>query len=846
MKPSPLKICKSFCCLLFFMPVCSLRAEELYLEPVIQGTALEEAVPVETIKDREYIEWEALASVLQIKTDYAQEHIVFDFMEKKSDIDLRTLSPEKWKKLNGRIYFERPFLEKELNVTFQINHLDMQLEIDSERKLPLTRRLEAQSKRQNLRPYKEYDSFANYQFDNRNLSTPVIDLTLQNNFNVRDYRGPNEDRYNYSFYQLDTGMLAGGLDVYASFFGDSENKDYHPRARITAGRTFLDEPKNALNLTSFEMGDITGYNSTLFNNSANGRGVFASSFKDLVLSADKTIDISGPLSAGWEVELYLDDQLIAFRQAGINGRYSFPDIPVNYGLNRFKLVFYGPYGEVQTEERDYYSGTSPVKKGEFGYTFNAYQKDRYLLEDNEPWLNPTDKPIVDFMGYYGLDDETTLLSGVSQTYNPKTFAAQMFGSAGVQYLYDGASFQYNMLLDLDNSKIGHHFDIQGDVKIGTVFARYDYYGKMQMPSAYYDDKFMKDVAEVRLSGNLPYLSVPYYVSYIERNSQDDEKYQEVHTRLSPNFMRYYNLSIENILSRSPQGNSDYVLFLLQAQYGRLGVHSQVRVNVSPESYVQSFNQQVDYRWNKNTYFQFNWDHDYRSKYSNLSDIDTFSVSAGRIFDFGGLNLGLSYDTDKNASVMLTYNLSFGKVPGEQRLFTDAETKMSKQAAVYAKVVDENNQPIENTEIQISGLQDAVKTDKNGGVLISDVEPYQKTVLTLNTESIEDIALVPEFEEKKLVLRPGTVYPLTIKCTRRGGVEGYLSGKPDLPSYRVVLTDKAGNSVTKIPETDGSFIFENMSFGQYVLQVTNKQGISVHKQEINLQDAFYTLSEAISL
>lgn len=98
----------------------------------------------------------------------------------------------------------------------------------------------------------------------------------------------------------------------------------------------------------------------------------------------------------------------------------------------------------------------------------------------------------------------------------------------------------------------------------------------------------------------------------------------------------------------------------------------------------------------------------------------------------------------------------------------------------------------------------------------------------------------------MVLRPGTVYPLTIKCTHRGGVEGYLSGKPDLPSYRVVLTDKAGNSVTKIPETDGSFIFENMSFGQYVLQVTNKQGISVYKQEINLQDAFYTLSEAISL
>ncbi len=722
----------------------------------------------------------------------------------------------------------------------------MQLDIDAEQKLPLTRRLESQTLRQNIRPYPEYDSFANYQFDNRQLSMPVADLTLQHNFNVRDLHGENETRSNYSFYQLDTGMLAGGLDVYASFFGDSENKDYGPRARITAGRTFLDEPKNALNLVNFEMGDITGYNSTLFNNSANGRGVFASSFKDLVLSADKTIDISGPLSAGWEVELYLDDQLIAFRQAGINGRYSFPNIPVNYGLNRFKLVFYGPYGEIQTEERNFYSGTSPVKKGEFGYTFNAYQKDHYLLEDNEPWLNPTNKPTIDFMGYYGLNDETTLISGLSQTYNSATYDLQTFGTVGAQYIYDGASLQYNTLFDFTDANIGHHFDIQGDVKIGTIFARYDYYGEMEVPAAYYNDEFMKDIAEVRLSGNLPYLFVPYYLSYVERNSQDAEKYQELHTRLSPNFMRYYNLSIENILSKAPQGNTDYLLLLLQAQYGRLGFHSQVRTNISPESYVQSLNQQIDYRWDKNTYFQFNWDHDYRSKYSDLPDVDTFSVSAGRIFDFGGLNLGVSYDTDNNASVMLTYNLSFGKVPGESRVFTDAETKMSKQAAIYAKVVDENEKPVENTKIQISGLQEPLTTDENGGVLISDIEPYQKTVLTLDQESIEDIALVPEFDEKKLVLRPGTVYPLTIKCSHRGGLEGYLTGRANLSSYRVILTDKAGNSTSKSPEDDGSFIFENMVFGEYVLQVVTHEGVLLHKQNVDVHEAFYTLAEAIRL
>lgn len=153
----------------------------------------------------------------------------------------------------------------------------------------------------------------------------------------------------------------------------------------------MDEPKNALNLTTFEAGDVTGFNSTLFNNSVSGRGAYASSFKDLVLSADKTIDINGPLSDGWQVELYQNNQLIEFRQSSIGGRYQFANVPVSYGLNTFKLVFYGPYGEILTEERNYYSGTSPVKTGEFGYVLNAYQRDRYLFEGSEPYVSSSDK-----------------------------------------------------------------------------------------------------------------------------------------------------------------------------------------------------------------------------------------------------------------------------------------------------------------------------------------------------------------------------------------------------------------------------------------------------------------------
>ena len=119
-------------------------------------------------------------------------------------------------------------------------------------------------------------------------------------------------------------------------------------------------------------------------------------------------------------------------------------------------------------------------------------------------------------------------------------------------------------------------------------------------------------------------------------------------------------------------------------------------------------------------------------------------------------------------------------------------------------------------------------------------------MSINTESIEDIALVPEFEEKKLVLRPGTIYPLNINCSRRGGVEGYIGGKPELYAYKITLTDQKGKITEKIPEEDGSFIFDAMVFGDYILEVSDKNGIKVYRTNIKLNEAFYTLPEMIKI
>lgn len=822
------------------------KSEDFFLEPIIQGYNISELIL--TIKEEQnyFINIEQLAEILQFKLNNRKE-IEGVFLGKDFRIDTKALNKQDYRVIDGKYYFSIGYYETIFPIKIRIDIFDMQLIITSNQELPITKRLISEKRRQNYTPLPEPDTFKNYQFDNRLISSPVVDFTYRNSQSISDYNGDNQKRYNSDYYQIDSSMLLGGFDTYASIFGDSDTKSYNPRTRITVGRTFLDEPKNALNLTTFEAGDVSGFNSTLFNNSANGRGMYASSFKDLVLSADKTIDINGPLSDGWNVELYLNDQLIGFRQAGINGRYQFSNIPVNYGQNKFKLVFYGPYGEIQTEERDYYSGTSPVKSGEFGYNINAYQKDRFLFEENEPFVNPSNKATLDFTGYYGLNDYVTLISGLTQTANIVDDETQNFGTTGVQFVFSGASFQYNTLYGFENQTTGHHFDVQGDVGFGNIFARYDYYGDLQAPIAFYNNEYLKEVGEVRLTGFMPWFNLPYYLSYLENVALSGDKTKEIHSRISPNFMRYYNFTLENIWTENKYGNYDDIILLLQAQYDKLGIHSQVKYRLSPDAYIYSFGQQVDYRWTKKTFFQANWDHDCRSQYSDQSDLDTISISAGHLFPIGGLTLSLSADTDNNATIALTYNMSFGKVPDRAKVFTSAQASMTERASLYAKAVDENNNPIKDTKLVVTGLQDPVITDKNGEALITDIEPYQKTILSIDTKSVEDVALIPEFESKKLVLRPGTVLPITIQFAHKGGFEGFISGANNLDRYKISLINSKGEKISsKTPEADGSFIFDGINYGKYKALVTDDKNQQVKEIDINLNQAFYSMEKPIEV
>ena len=100
------------------------------------------------------------------------------------------------------------------------------------------------------------------------------------------------------------------------------------------------------------------------------------------------IDLRGELPIGYEVELYRNDVLIGSVSDGVDGRYEFTQVPLEFGLNVPRLVFYGPHGERREEVRQINAGQERLAPGEFEFGVSAVQQDENLIPIDRQEIGP--------------------------------------------------------------------------------------------------------------------------------------------------------------------------------------------------------------------------------------------------------------------------------------------------------------------------------------------------------------------------------------------------------------------------------------------------------------------------
>lgn len=830
--------------LTFYGHTCYAEEDFLILEPIVQNYKIADFDYVYAIPDkgRYFLSLQQVSFCTGFKYTKKNGEYEISFLDKPDEvyrINLDKLKAENlsedftfqktdYKIEDGEVFFADTFFEKLLGIDIDISALNMILSIDRPEIFPNLRKMKAQlSRERNGISTIQQDPITNYDFDDRWFSVPVVDFSYGQSYS----KGGNKTKTNGS-YSVSMGSLFAGLDLNTYIAGttqDSENKTI----RLTGSRTFLTD--NVFNLRTLDIGDISNVNSSLITKSSSGRGVAVSSFKNLVVSANKTIDIVGPLVDGWEVELWWNDQLIGYRQQGTDGQYNFTGIPVSFGLNTFKLIFYGPYGEIRTEEKRYYSGTSPVKKGELGYTASALQSNRSLYENKfEKNSDDTDIFNLDLNLYYGLTDNIALMSGITQTADSQdNTQKQYFYDVGIQTILSGTSFQYNLESNIKDNEYGHHFEWQGDVYIGSIYASYDYFNKLHSPNSWNGSEYDKKRMEVRFSGILPY-SMPYYISYKKSTTEFDENTQTISGRIFKTLFGIVNLTLEdNFYKREFSSNMNTVQLGAFMHKNNISWENWISYQTLPSKELQEFSSRLEWRDGRYTYYSGKFSHNF------ISESNQIDLSAGRLFDFGGLTLSFSTDTDfKNYNAMLTYTIGFGGKDSLPDVFPSPTAKLSKTGTLFAKLYDENGQSLEGVGLYANSADKPVFSNEDGEAILPDLQTYEKVAVNVDLETIEDLALRPNTNDIKLVLRPGAIRYLSIPFAHYGSIEGQAPNPTHkkMFGYRVYVQDENGREVVSTyTDLDGYYILENIPFGTYDLFITKEDTVIKKVSNIFVND-----------
>jgi hypothetical protein len=266
-------------------------------------------------------------------------------------LGLEFLLPQDGYLYNGyELYLRIDLLERYFKLTMQFDFSKLQVRLALNQDFPAYQKLKRKLAQQRLLAKKEESKEVySVPFHREYLKGGVADWMISTN--------PLGNRRTHYFSLGLGGMLMGG-DVTVSGTGDTRD-GVDPKQLRYKWHYFVDDNHY---LTQAELGEVfTG-------------GMFSRRLDGLLLTNKpqvrrkyfQTIQLSGFLAEGWEVELYIDNRLTDYAYTDRTGEYNF-NVDIYYGASSITMKMYGPNGEIKTEELDVKVPYNLIPKGEVEY-----------------------------------------------------------------------------------------------------------------------------------------------------------------------------------------------------------------------------------------------------------------------------------------------------------------------------------------------------------------------------------------------------------------------------------------------------------------------------------------------
>jgi len=657
---------------------------------------------------------------------------------------------------------------------------------------------------------------------NTGTTVPIVPVTSGNT-------APNKGSF-YGYSVVGGGDLAYlSANTYVA-----GNNDRNPEiARLDLGRKDADaQLLGPMHATAFDVGDINSGSVPLVATTSLGRGV---SVTNLPVNSNLEFDhvsLVGDSIADWDVELYRNDALIDFQHVGTDGRYQFINVPLLYGNNIFRLVFYGPQGQTREETRQYNIGDEVLHPGEFRYFASVDQKSQSLFGLNEDFgvQNTKDvRYVSDFQ--FGLTKwltgvvgavSTPLIDGV-HNYLTSGLRADMLGSI---IGFDGAVTDNN----------------QWATKTTLVTAIKDV--SLKLEQRFYSDNYTSE--ENVLTG-----ATPTSLSQIDLNTSFP----------SFLFLPYMTMGLNVKNETFPTGDQQFITHRFTTSISGIGISNNLTATYSPglDTYIGDFALRGNlFGWNIHNVLEYELQpleqlqkidlvlqHNITQNVSDRIEIqkDLVESSASTylnsiIWDrqLYKISLETSVSERGDAQILGRLTFSLAKDPRSNDVRTTSQSLASKGGVVAKTYLDtNNNQKLDDGDqliteplgYNVGGKKYTANNDAED--LILGVDTYRPVNIEIDQSQIPDPRWVPYKNGYTVITHPGAAPEVDFLLTATSDIDGivYVNGVGEggqpfevpLEGSTVELVNDDGKVIaTQRSEFDGFFDFEKVFTGHYVLRI----------------------------
>ncbi|WP_317931669.1 SPOR domain-containing protein [Halioxenophilus sp. WMMB6] len=579
-----------------------------------------------------------------------------------------------------------------------------------------------------------------------------------------------------------------------------------------------------LHLSQFSFGDISAPGAK----SSYGRGVLISNESNTSQLIRDFTTIEGNYYPGWEVELYLGETIVDFQVIGDDGRYRFTDVVLGQGINDYRLVFYGPAGEREVENRNLYVGEDTDDVNRLRYTLSVVQPDTRLYSAND---NSTSGWQANLVTRYSLGNLLALNAAYSQRRwddSELSDAQLLSGYNTTDYYTVGAtSFLLGQSLSVTlQQQDSDPYDVTYSLGGGKRRLRYRFsYTDYGLTEA----DLLADQTESLLKGTVTTQFKKFSVLFDGRqykHADYDLNFAEIN--FGGQYKKFY-------WSNGYEYRQDYLNGAVEDQlFTELYTGTRVgplatRVNaiyaIQPESELSNLGFSADLRLSRSVDVSFDYG------YQVQEEINSYSLGMNWRLPYVTVNPYIRYNDNGLVQGNLSVLLSMGARDGELgNYYSLSRQTISSQGTLNARLFeDENGDGVYNTgERLLSGgvihslqTRQKAESDDVGIATITNIRAWFPSDIVYESDSVEDYSMKYGGRDFSIEMRPGKVMEVDLPFYRAGDIDGVVyRARYDGSSRRargitLDLTNAAGDVVaTTVSASDGYYSFQRVLPGSY--------------------------------